>query len=391
MTLVHRERLAERSRALGVDIVLASVPENVRYLVDLPDDLTSALGLPMAVAARTDPFEVTALVAPRGMAGWIPETLVPDGGIRLYGRFNALRSPDADLGPGERFAARLLESAPGEGDAFEAVLGELIAALPSTARLAWDDPAIGAIAIERGRHPAADGSRLVRDVRQVKTAVELDRLQRAAEIAEEVEREIFDATIVGADWADVARSVPAAVANRGGRFGFLTGGVGWQSGFVFAPRPMSIEAGQLVRLDLGLSVDGYWTDTGRSASIGTPSAEATARYAAVRSGADAALGCIRPGVTFEAIYDVAMAAIRSTIPEYRRHHCGHAIGLRAYDGPLVAAGDTTVLEQGMVLNVEVPLYDIGWGGLQLEDTVVVESDGFRSLTRLDRDLIVLPA
>jgi Xaa-Pro aminopeptidase len=263
--------------------------------------------------------------------------------------------------------------------------------LPSGTRLAWDEPSIGAVAGGIGQQAAADGSRLLQEVRQVKTAVELDRLQRGAEVAEAVEREVLDALVPGADWAGLANSVPAAVAVRGGTFGFLAGGAGWQSGFVFAPRPMALAAGQLVRLDLGLSVEGYWSDTGRSASIGAPSAEASKRYAAIRSGADAALECIRPGVTFEAVYDAAMAAIRPVIPGYQRHHCGHAIGLRAYDGPLVGPGDTTILETGMVLNVEVPLYDIGWGGLQLEDTVVVEPGGFRSLTRLDRDLFVMPA
>jgi Xaa-Pro aminopeptidase len=160
---------------------------------------------------------------------------------------------------------------------------------------------------------------------------------------------------------------------------------------MFPPRPLTLAAGHLIRLDLGLSVDGYWSDTGRSASIGQPSAEAAAKYRAIRAGADAALAHIRPGITFQAVHEASMQTIRAEIPNYRRHHTGHAIGLRPYDGPLVAPGDTTELEVGMVLNIEVPLYEIGWGGLQLEDTVVVEADGFRSLTRLGRDLLVLPA
>jgi Xaa-Pro aminopeptidase len=390
--LVHRERLAERGRSAGVDVVLATRRDNVRYLADLPDDLATALDLRVAVAARTDPFEIVALLAPRGMAGEIPDRLLAAGAtVWLYGRFYALAPTHADLAAVERRAWDLLESAPGEGLDFESALGEMIGRLPPGTRLAWDSPSIGAIAGDLGRPAAADGQALLHEVRQVKTVEEIDRLQRAADVAETVEQEIMNALAPGSDWAGLAGSVPAAVTMRGARFGFMTGGAGWQSGFLHPARPMPIAAGQLVRLDLGLSVDGYWSDTGRSASIGPPSADAETRYRAIRSGADAALGLIRPGATFEALYDAAMAAIRPSIPGYQRHHCGHAIGLRAYDGPLVGPGDATILESGMVLNVEVPLYAIGWGGLQLEDTVVVEPDGFRSLTRLDRDLFVVPA
>ena len=391
MTLFDPVRLHDHLRAAGVDALIATKPEHVRYLVDLPDDLATALGLRIAVIVRSDPFQVTTVVVPRAMAGSLPEALVTNTDIWLYGRFYALVEPYADLGADERRGRDLLASAPGEGRSFESALGDALSALPLSARLAWDDPSVDAIARDAGRSAAADGSALLRDVRQVKTDVEIERLQRAAAVAEAVERTIFDASVAGADWATIASAVPAAVAERGGRFGFLTAGAGWQAGFVFPPRPMELAGGQLIRLDLGLTVDGYWTDTGRSASIGAPDAETVARYAALRRGADAALALVRPGAAFGAMYEAAMAVIGSIIPGYQRHHCGHAIGLRAYDGPLVGPGDTTVLETGMVLNVEVPLYAIGWGGLQLEDTVVVERDGFRSLTRLDRDLLVLPA
>jgi Xaa-Pro aminopeptidase len=392
VSLVNRDRLAERGRSAGVDIVLASRRDNVRYLADLPDDLATALDLGVAVAARIDPFEIVALLAPRGMAGEIPDRLLAPGtSTWLYGRFYALAPSHAYIQAEEQVASDLLESGRGEGLTFEAALGELITQIPTGTRLAWDSPLIGEVARDLGRLAAVDGAALLREVRQVKTAEEIDRLQRAADVAEAVEQGLFDALAPGVDWAGLAQSVPAAATQRGARFGFMTGGAGWQSGFLYPPRLMDLAVGQLVRLDLGVSVDGYWSDTGRSASIGSPSAETMARYQAIRSGADAALAKIRPGVTFEAVYDEAMAAIRPAIPGYERHHCGHAIGLRAYDGPLVGPGDTTVLEAGMVVNVEVPLYAIGWGGLQLEDTVVVEPDGFRSITRLDRDLFVVPA
>jgi Xaa-Pro aminopeptidase len=389
MTLVNEERLAWRAAAARVDAVVVSRSENVRYVADLPDELATALGLRIAVVARCEPFEVIGIVAPRVMAAYIPPDLVAGADVRLYGRFFAQQA-DVELDDTERSAAALLRSAPGEGLSFEAVLGDAIEALPARVRVACDDPDGDRIAAERGHPPSGDGERLLRDVRQVKTGAEIERLQDAARIAELIEGDIFDAVVVGADWESIAQRVPAIAAGHGGRFGYLSGGAGRQGGFMFPPRRLSLVPGHLVRLDLGVSSGGYWSDTGRSASVGPATADATSRYRSIKAGADAALERLRPGVTFESLYQTAMAVIRRDVPAYRRHHTGHAIGMRAYDGPLVAEGDATRVEAGMVLNIEVPLYEIGWGGLQLEDTLVVEDDGFRSLTLLDRELRVLP-
>jgi Xaa-Pro aminopeptidase len=102
---------------------------------------------------------------------------------------------------------------------------------------------------------------------------------------------------------------------------------------------------------------------------------------------ESALEAVRPGVTFAEVYDVAMKIVAPHIPGYRRRHCGHTIGLRPYDGLLVAPDESTVLEVNMVLNIEVPYYCIGWGGLQLEETIVVTEDGCVPLTKLAHDLL----
>ena len=76
---------------------------------------------------------------------------------------------------------------------------------------------------------------------------------------------------------------------------------------------------------------------------------------------------------------------------YRRRHCGHTIGARPYDGLLVAPEETTRLEANMILNIEVPFYGIGWGGLQLEDTLLITDSGCLPLTKLPRELVTLHA
>ena len=88
--------------------------------------------------------------------------------------------------------------------------------------------------------------------------------------------------------------------------------------------------------------------------------------------------------------DAVVAAVRASgLAEYRRHHVGHAIGLEPYEPPLLAPGDDTDLEAGMVLRVEAPYYMIGWGGLNLMETVLVMRKGARVMNRSARGLVLL--
>ena len=68
---------------------------------------------------------------------------------------------------------------------------------------------------------------------------------------------------------------------------------------------------------------------------------------------------------------------------------GHGIGVECYDFPSIAPGDKTVLEPGMTLCVETPFYELGWGGVQIEDTIVIEETGARCLDKTGDALIVL--
>ena len=99
---------------------------------------------------------------------------------------------------------------------------------------------------------------------------------------------------------------------------------------------------------------------------------------------------MRPGVPAKNVFAAAVEATREAgIPHYRRHHVGHGIGLDTYDAPMLNETTETPLESGMVFEVETPYYELGFAGLQVEDTVVVTEDGCRVLTRSMRELRVI--
>ena len=80
---------------------------------------------------------------------------------------------------------------------------------------------------------------------------------------------------------------------------------------------------------------------------------------------------------------------REGIPHYQRSHVGHGIGLDGYDAPNIAPSNSEVFEEGMVICVETPYYEMGFAGLQVEDTMVITKDGVDSFMLSSTELQIL--
>lgn len=146
----------------------------------------------------------------------------------------------------------------------------------------------------------------------------------------------------------------------------------------------------LLRFDYGANYNFYRSDLARTVVFGNTNEEIKTRYAAILAGLEAAEASMKPGVLASEVFHTAMAAVREHgIPNYKRHHCGHGIGLQIYDPPSVSASCAQPLEEGMVLCIETPYYEIGKYGIQIEDTVTVTANGVRRLTHTSNDLIYL--
>jgi Xaa-Pro aminopeptidase len=107
---------------------------------------------------------------------------------------------------------------------------------------------------------------------------------------------------------------------------------------------------------------------------------------------DAAIETAGPGVT-GADVDAAARGVLDTAGEGERfiHRTGHGLGLESHEDPNFAPDDRTTLEPGMVVTVEPGSYAPGWGGIRIEDDVVIEAGGARSLTRSEHILFVVNA
>ena len=147
------------------------------------------------------------------------------------------------------------------------------------------------------------------------------------------------------------------------------------------PTDRELQAGDLVIIDVGAAVDGYRSDMTRSFVLGDADEQAAAMLAAVGRSQSAGVATVRPGVAAGEIDKACRSIIEEAgMGEAFVHGTGHGVGLDVHELPRVAAGSEAVLAPGHVLTVEPGVYFPGFGGVRVEDLVVVTDAGCRPLT-----------
>jgi Xaa-Pro dipeptidase len=154
------------------------------------------------------------------------------------------------------------------------------------------------------------------------------------------------------------------------------------------PTDRSLSSGDLLILDWGASVDGYFSDLTRTFALGEPDPE-LARAAQVVAQANAAARALAaPGVTADQVDHTARSVIeRAGFGEYFIHRTGHGIGLESHEEPYIRAGNPLPLVPGMTFTIEPGIYLPDRGGVRIEDDIVITPDGNHSLSDLPRDLM----
>ena len=148
-----------------------------------------------------------------------------------------------------------------------------------------------------------------------------------------------------------------------------------------------LRSGDLVTIDFGAEADGYYSDITRTVCIGSPTARQREIHDLVLRAQQASIQAAAPGVACAAIDRAA----RSIIDGAGRgkqfgHATGHGVGLMVHETPTIAAPAKGDIREGMVFTVEPGVYIPGWGGVRIEDMVLVTKSGHRVLTSLPRDL-----
>jgi Xaa-Pro aminopeptidase len=153
-----------------------------------------------------------------------------------------------------------------------------------------------------------------------------------------------------------------------------------------------LEAGDFITFDFGARVGGYHSDLTRTVVLGPATERHREVYQVVLDAQLAALGALRPGMTGKEADHVARDLIAARgYGENFGHGLGHGLGRQVHDGGGLSQRIDLTLESGMVMTVEPGVYLEGWGGVRIEDDVVLRDGGVEVLTHAPKELIEVKA
>jgi Xaa-Pro dipeptidase len=401
----------DRARAImareEIDGLIAQLPVNVYYLSDYWGLFNTAGGYDgayFAVLPREEK-EAEALIVPalelrrtETKGTWMPNlfghsspeahAVLEDGTAKGIDYKGWSARDDAELGKLEQ---RWVDIVARHGqqmsaDAFWAVTRAIKAAGLDNARLATDEPRLAGWLRACGLERITCEYRvdLFNEIRLIKTAAELELMTRAARINEAGLLAAVDAMAEGISWQELENVYMIKMAQQGGRGIYLTCGVGGlPDGKIRRNEPVLFDA-------LG-QYEHYHGDFGRCAVLGEPSAEHRKRHRAICTGWEVAQAYLKPGIRYSELSAAVGDAVRREGFSGFRDPVVHSLGLEHTDDPKSPGvqpqnkPDQT-LRKGMVVNVDMPHTEIGWGSVHMEDTVVITDNGCKRLAEADFNL-----
>jgi Xaa-Pro aminopeptidase len=242
---------------------------------------------------------------------------------------------------------------------------------------------------------------VVERLREIKDAHEVGVLRRAARALSALVPAILGEVRPGRRERDVAADIEAAMRSSAfsrPAFDTIVGSGPNGARPHAAPGDRLLSAGDLVVLDFGGVMDGYCVDMTRTVAIGRADREAMRVYEAVRLAQAAAIAAVRPGVRAGDIDRAARDVLEAAgLGDAFGHGTGHGLGIEVHEGPRItrfrptaaAAGGAAAqpVAEGMVFTVEPGAYLPAWGGVRIEDDVLVTREGGEVLTDAPRELI----
>jgi Xaa-Pro aminopeptidase len=156
------------------------------------------------------------------------------------------------------------------------------------------------------------------------------------------------------------------------------------------PVARRIQGDQLLLIDMGANVAGYASDMTRTFGLGKLDAKIRRMYSAVLESQLAAIAAVKPGVSCAQVDRAARGVLRGHgFEKLFVHSTGHGLGLEIHERPRVGRKEATKLEPGMAITIEPGIYQEGIGGIRIEDTVVVTTQGCEILTPTSKELALL--
>jgi len=229
-------------------------------------------------------------------------------------------------------------------------------------------------------------------IRMVKTQQEVDWIRKACAIADGALGNAFRRLHTGMTEAELASTLTAEMKTLGGGMVFVDALFGERAALPHGgASERRLKPGDGVLVDMGCTVNGYWSDITRTVFYGDPSRRQAEIYDVVLEANRAAFNAVRPGAACASVDVAARKVIEEAgYGEYFIHRLGHGVGLQIHEHPYIVRNNVLSLAAGMVFSDEPGIYIVGELGVRIEDTLVCTQTGCESLTSHRRSLTSYP-
>ncbi len=238
------------------------------------------------------------------------------------------------------------------------------------------------------------GEAAIAELRMRKDQSEIEHMRKAAQIAQAALKATLPAIMPGVTEREIATKLLLQLLKHGSQskipFSPIVSGGPNSANPHASPTDRPLEIGDLLVIDWGANVKGYFSDITRTFAIGEVDSELKRIAEIVKNANAAGHATAKPDTPAGEVDNAARAVINEAgYGEYFTHRTGHGLGLEGHEEPYIRADNLLPLEVGMSFTIEPGIYLPGRGGVRIEDDVVVTTDGIESLSDLPRELITL--
>lgn len=388
-------RLKREMKEAGLDYLILRLPEDVLYATGY----WPIFGASMAVV----PYEgETTVFYNEGEEDFAAESWLPEEEMIPYLYFSMEGTPN----PNKNFHRMLKELWERKGYKTTAAIGyeggfEYIATqnISVEARIAGE-PGLRMLRETFPEGKLVDAYQVICRARTVKSRIEVEKLKRACEVTCLGYAAAREMIAPGVRDCEVSAAVEAAITGKGVGYqgarrarGYAFALSGKASSMLHNPYFVTsdrvLAEGDTCLIELDAYVDGYFCDMTRTMAAGKPGEKAVMMWEIVKEELDAMLKMVKPGVLASELCRVAKEIAAGY--GYDKHvnfpHApGHGIGLQFHEMPSIHLSSREIIQVGNVLSLEPHCYDPEWGGMRMEENILVTENGYELLSHFPLEL-----